>query len=478
MYRNELFYRSLFAESLDGVLLVNPEGIIGFVSPSIRNILGYDPDEISGRNVFEFVHPEDSEWAIASFKREVMENPEIKFIVVRVRKKSGEWLWCMVRGHNLLKNPNVNSIVIYLHDDTLRKKAIEALKESEQRFRKLVQDLQFGVVMQDNQGRVIMCNNALLDILHLNEQELTGKTIAETLDEVILENGKAATENDMPLYIASRTKKTAKNSVIGIKSLRFSNRKWLLVSSSPILDEHEELKHVICTITDITERKNLEQTLLHKKIEHQKHVTQATIDAQENERREIGKELHDNIGQQLTTTKLYLEIAKTTADEDTLEMIDLALNKISDVINEVRDISRALVPPTIRDLGLIESLADLTESLSKTEYLKVKLVASQFNEEKLPENEKLMLYRIVQEQLNNIVKHAQAKTVTITLKNDKPILVLQISDDGKGFNPVKANKGLGLANIKNRAELFGGKVHVISSEGEGCTLKVIVPSKS
>ncbi|HEY0749853.1 MAG TPA: ATP-binding protein, partial [Chitinophagaceae bacterium] len=83
-----------------------------------------------------------------------------------------------------------------------------------------------------------------------------------------------------------------------------------------------------------------------------------------------------------------------------------------------------------------------------------------------------------QEQLNNIVKHAQAKTVTITLKNDKPILVLQISDDGKGFNPVKANKGLGLANIKNRAELFGGKVHVISSEGEGCTLKVIVPSKS
>ncbi|HEY0732721.1 MAG TPA: PAS domain-containing protein, partial [Chitinophagaceae bacterium] len=273
MYRNELFYRSLFAESLDGVLLVNPEGIIGFVSPSIRNILGYDPDEISGRNVFEFVHPEDSEWAIASFKREVMENPEIKFIVVRVSKKSGEWLWCMVRGHNLLKNPNVNSIVIYLHDDTLRKKAIEALKESEQRFRKLVQDLQFGVVMQDNQGRVIMCNNALLDILHLNEQELIGKTIAETLDEVILENGKAATENDMPLYIASRTKKTAKNSVIGIKSLRFSNRKWLLVSSSPILDEHEEVKHVICTITDITERKNLEQTLLHKKIEHQKHVT-------------------------------------------------------------------------------------------------------------------------------------------------------------------------------------------------------------
>ena len=477
MAKNEQFYRSLFAESLDGILLVNEAGLISFASQSVQNILGYEPGELVGKNAFEFVHPSDMEWAIVSFEKEVKEQPEVKFIVVRLKKKSGDWIWCMVRGHNLLGNPHVNSLVIYFHDDSLRKKASEALKESEQRFRKLVQDLQFGVVMQDPDGKVIMCNKAMLEILELKETDLLGKSIIETIDDVVLENGNPASQHDTPLYIASHTKRTALNIVIGISAARFYGRKWLLVSSSPILDEHNELLHVICTITDITERKRLEEVLLQKKIEHQKTLTQATIDAQEKERREIGKELHDNIGQQLTTTKLFLDIAKSTADEATLEMISLALKNISEIINDVRDISRALVPPTIRDLGLIESLKDLTDGMAKTDLVNLRFNYSQFDETKLPENQKLMIFRIVQEQLNNIIKHAEAKEVVITLKNQSPMLVLQIKDDGKGFNTDSPRKGLGLTNIKNRAELFGGKMQLISSEGEGCILKVMVPTK-
>ena len=120
---------------------------------------------------------------------------------------------------------------------------------------------------------------------------------------------------------------------------------------------------MVCSFTDITERKKMDQKLLNDGINHQKELTQATIDGQENERREIGKELHDNIGQQLTTIKLFLDMAKTTADDNTNEMVSMALKGVSDVINEVRAMSRSLVPYTLKDLGLVESIEELVESI-------------------------------------------------------------------------------------------------------------------
>ncbi|HEY6954329.1 MAG TPA: PAS domain-containing protein, partial [Flavisolibacter sp.] len=133
--QSENFYRTLIADSLDGMLLMDKDGSISFASSAIKHILGYDEQEIIGRNGFEFIHPDDLQWAFNSFQREVQENPEIKFITVRILKKDGQWVWCNVRGHNLLNRPYINRIVVYLHDDTLRKQAKDALQESEKRFR-------------------------------------------------------------------------------------------------------------------------------------------------------------------------------------------------------------------------------------------------------------------------------------------------------------------------------------------------------
>ena len=169
-------------------------------------------------------------------------------------------------------------------------------------------------------------------------------------------------------------------------------------------------------------------------MEQQKALTQATIDGQEKERKEIGKELHDNIGQQLTTTKLYLDMAGSAANDSAQPMINMALKSVSELINEVRGISRSLTPPTLGDLGLIDSVYDLIETINRTQPLLIEFDTAGFDEEEIPENQKLMLFRIVQEQLNNILKHAQASSVTIKLQNDKPMLLLEIRDDGKGFD--------------------------------------------
>lgn len=473
---SESFYRSLIANSLDGIILVDSDGRISFASPSIKNVLGFDAEEITGKNSFEFVHPEDIAWAFESFQKEVDENPEIKFITVRLLKKDGNWVWCMVRGHNLLDNPHVNSIVIYFHDDTLRKEAKDALKESEKRFRSLIRDLRIGVFLSDGDGTIIMCNRALALMLSIPEEFIVGKNVYQIMaDDMINEQHEFIPLGQRPLNLAIHSRQPVKDAVFGVLHPITQERSWIMVNADPFIDESGQLKHIVCSVMDLTERKKLERKLVIDQVAHQKQLTQATIEGQEKERREIGKELHDNIGQQLTTIKLFLDFAKTTADENTLEMVNMALKGVSDVINEVRAISRSLVPYTLKDLGLVESIQELTESFERTQLLKIKFTHSHFDEEALPENQKLGLFRIVQEQLNNIVKHADAKNVSIQLRARSGETVLEIKDDGNGFDGKKVRRGLGFINIRNRAELFNGKADIQSHPGDGCLLTVAFP---
>ncbi len=474
--QSELFYRNLIADSLDGILLCDAAANITFVAPSVKNILGYEMQELLGKSAFQFVHAEDLSWALQSFEREVAENPEIKSIVVRLKKKDGNWLWCMVRGHNLLANPHVKSMVIYFHDDTLRKQASQALKESERRFRSLLRDLQVGVLLNGPDGKVIMCNRTMCQMMMVPEEELVGKSIYEVLeDDFINEEGVYIPIEERPLTRAIRSRKGIKDVVTGFRQRQTGERIWALINSDPILDEKGEIQHVICTVKEITDRKKLEQELLERQISHQKALTQATIDGQEKERREIGKELHDNIGQQLTTTKLMLDLAKTTADDQTAEMVSLALKGISDVINEIRTISHALVPPILGDIGIIESIEAMVETIRYVQLLTINFDYFDFNEDRVPENQQLMLYRIIQEGMNNIVKHADATHVSIIIKNINRQITLELNDNGKGFNAANVRRGLGLTNIKNRAELFGGTVTINSTPGAGCSLKVVIP---
>lgn len=244
-----------------------------------------------------------------------------------------------------------------------------------------------------------------------------------------------------------------------------------------ITDNEGNPMRMIGSMQDITSRKVLEQRLIEQEIGKQKLITQATIDGQEKERKEIGKELHDNINQILSTTKLYLDLAQNSAESTRAEMIDISSRNIMEAINEIRRLSRALVPPSLGDLGLIESVKDLCETFMHTQTFNIEFTHRNIREKYLPDNQKLMLFRIIQEQTNNIVKHARAQNVKIDLKASRGLLVLQISDDGRGFDLARTKKGVGLNNIINRAELFNGSVEIIAAPGSGCLVKVTIPVK-
>jgi PAS domain S-box-containing protein len=473
---SELFYRTLITDSLDGMLLLDTKGIITFASPSVKNVLGYDNNEVVGRNGFEFIHPEDVSAAQEAFQREIQGNPKTNFITIRLLKPDGQWLWCNVRGHNLLNKAYIKSLVIYFHDETFRKEARDALQESEQRFRSLVKDLQIGVFLSDSQGNIIMCNKVLSNMMSVPEEVIIGKNIYNIMSsDMINEKNEFVPVAERPLTLTIQSKQTSKNVVLGIIHPVTKERYWIMVNSNPILDDQGNIKHVVCSVMDLTERKKLEQKLIADEIYHQRQLTQATIDGQENERRTIGEELHDNIGQQLTTIKLSLDYVKALGKDAHSEMLDIALKSVSDIINDVRSMSRSLVPFTLKDLGLIESIKELIDSLMRTRTINIEFEYARFNESIVPENQKLSIFRIVQEQLNNVIKHAGAQNVWIRLYVKKFEFVLEIKDNGKGFNSINIKKGVGILNIKNRAELFNGKVKILSQPGNGCLMLISFP---
>jgi len=229
-------------------------------------------------------------------------------------------------------------------------------------------------------------------------------------------------------------------------------------------------------INDVTERIRLEKELALQQKLKQQQITEVVLGAQERERFELGQELHDNINQILATSKLYLDVA-IEETEPRIELLAKSRKNISMAIEEIRKLSKELITPTLNDLGLIQSIKELIRSILAVKKMKIRLNISGLDESTLLPEQKINVYRIIQEQLNNILKHAQASTVIIELNKENEQISLLVKDDGKGFDPRVRRNGVGISNIISRAELYNGKVEIDSAPGKGCRLEVILNSK-
>lgn len=220
-------------------------------------------------------------------------------------------------------------------------------------------------------------------------------------------------------------------------------------------------------------RRKMAEKLMEEQQRHERQVTEEVIVAQEKEREEIGHELHDNVNQVLTTVKLYLELA-LHSPEAREELISKSMQLVMKSINEIRSLSHDLSAPTLGTRSLIDSIYALIETVSNSTGIKILFDHSSCYAS-LVMDQKLAIYRITQEQLNNIVKHARASTVSIILSQTDKQTMLIIKDNGKGFNTFEKRNGIGLNNIISRAKVFNGNVDIESAPGKGCLLMVTLP---
>lgn len=235
-------------------------------------------------------------------------------------------------------------------------------------------------------------------------------------------------------------------------------------------------QRMIGSLSDITERKKLEKQLAEQQLIQQKLITETTILAQEKERNELGRELHDNINQILATVKMYIGLARSgrQVKEDLLAK---SYEYVEEAMAEIRTLSHSLVAPSLGDIGLKEALETLAENTNVLNGLNVEVTVEDTPALAITDkNKELMLYRIAQEQLNNIIKYAKAEKAVITLSEDAGSIVLSVSDNGVGFDTTQKSKGIGLQNMRNRVEFYNGKLIIQSAPGQGCTLEAYIPN--
>jgi two-component system sensor histidine kinase UhpB len=232
-----------------------------------------------------------------------------------------------------------------------------------------------------------------------------------------------------------------------------------------------EPERLIGAMQDVTEQRTFQQQLIEQKIQHTHEMTQSIINAHEAERKKLAEELHDNVNQLLGVVKLYVGYAQSdpSVKNDVLkksaEYLDL-------VIKEIRQLSKSLSPATLTLNGLMASISDLIDSIEQAMDIVIDLDASSFDEQLLSPSKQLMTYRIIQEQLNNVLKHSKANHVLIQLKQTNGILYLVINDNGIGFDEKQVQHGMGLNNIRSRLEVVKGNMQIQSQPGKGCTLAI------
>ena len=253
---------------------------------------------------------------------------------------------------------------------------------------------------------------------------------------------------------------------------RDKNIRWVETKMIPTLDKSGRLIRIDGICNDVTEKVKLEKKLEEEREQQVREITAAVIAAQEKERSFLGEELHDNINPILATAKLYMDCA-ISRDDARINLIKDSKGFITTAMDEIRTLSKKLVPPSLGEISLIEAITDMIDQITRVNELEFSTRWDCYDESLLDDKLKLAIYRITQEQFNNILKHARAQTVFITLQQHGNEVKLNIQDDGIGFDIMQKRNGVGLQNMKSRAEMFNGRVSINSTPGNGCELTIL-----
>jgi PAS domain S-box-containing protein len=451
-------------ETVNAVIITDPDGKIEWINEAFCNISGYTLAEVAGKRPGEFLQgPESSRLVIDYMRNQINKMAPFECEIINY-SKNGRKYWVEIEGQPMFdKYGKLTHYFAIETNITERKMALQALKKSEEQYRYLFNN-----------------NPACIFIWYLDDF-----TIAEINDEVVKQYGYTKTEmygmTILELRSASDFSLVRKfaRKVLSEESFKATSvwkhlhkngsQMFMQVTAEKIM--YNGRPAIISLAINITDKLLLEKKLEEEKRDKEKAITQAVITAQEREREEIGRELHDNVNQILASSRLYLGLVRTE-QEVVHPCIDETDKLINCAIEELRALSHSLIPPSLDEDDFIDALNAIVEVTMIGNTLHIEKDLEYFNESQVSDKMRLTIYRIIQEQFNNILKYAKASHVLLKLSNEGDVITLIIKDDGVGFDPAEKSNGVGLINIKTRASLLNGKMSIISAPGKGCELVV------
>ena len=449
------------------VFMTDVDGTINFVNTAFEDIYGYKKEEVVGK-----VTPRILKSGIMNetFYKDLWKKlPAGKGLHKEIINKTKDGR--LINIHTSL-TPIFNDSQILIGymavqvDITEKKIAEKKMLDAELQYRTLFEQSPDGICVIDHET-----------LLHMDFNEKVHMQLGYSREEFSKLNISDYEIIETPNVIKTRAKKIMKEGHDNFETrhkTKNGDTRDVHVTVQKILLHGKPVLYAI--YRDVTDKIKLEKALKQQEIDQQRQIMEATISGQEKEKNELGLELHDNINQILATAKMYLGMVKVKQDiPENIEMIVKSYDYVNDALEGIRKLTHSLVAPTLGDNSLQEILKEFIQEVNSTHAIEVKLV-NEMNKGQMKDKKKeLMIYRIIQEQMNNIYKHAQAKTMIIHLKAEDGCLSLSIAVNGVGFDTLKKDNGIGLRNIRSRVEFYSGNMNIISSPGKGCRLEVTIP---
>ena len=465
LLESEKKYRLVVDNANEGIVITQ-DGLLKFVNPQISEFTGLEDQALKEGSFLEYIHPDDREMVIEHHRKRLAGKEVPRPYSFRMIDKNGDPRW--IRNNGVIVEWEGRPATLnFLLDYTDRKKAADSLVESEEKYRQLFESESDAVMIFDAQTRQFEdANPATLDLFGYSKAEFLSLKVEDISAE------KDKTRRSVKKVIAE----DVPNAQVPLR--RFIRRDGSIfpgeISAGKFFAAGR--KKIIGAVRDITERIQAEEKI--------RALTQELIKAQENERNRIAGYLHDNVAQDLSSLKIGLETLYDRGQRISPE-IKTKICELSKIlqgsITAVRDLSYDLRPPGMDQLGLVRTVCQYCEDFSEKNNVDVDFYTGGMKDLKLDFDTEINLYRLIQEGLNNIKKHAQADNVVIRLVASSPNIILRIEDNGRGFD-VKhrlarslKEKRMGLSSMEERVSLLGGAMRIKSQPSKGTKIFIEVP---
>lgn len=462
--QSEAKYRTIIEQAADGIFIANEDTFLIDVNSAGCRMSGYTKAELEKLKFEDAVPPEDL--INNPLRVTMLQKGESITNERRLICKDGTIIDVEISAQKLLDG----RYQLFVRNISERKKAAEKLIEKEKRLQQVLSSTVDNFYAVDVNYTVILINK----IAEQNLEIAWGKPVKQgyNLLDVIPEQGEEPIkESFIKAFAGEKIEYEMHLQNPGLPA-------WVMIRFTPVFDESDTVTGVSVVARDITERKKAAE-LLQKSYEDIRQLVSNLQTIREDERTTIAREIHDELGQQLTGLKLdlhWLMRKINSTDEEITGKMKESIELINATIGSVRKISTDLRPSILDDLGLLPALEWHGEEFEKRSGTKVMFV-NHVGDIVVPPHIATGIFRIYQELLTNIARHANASMVKASLSKDENRLYFTIEDNGVGFDTetIKHKKTLGLLGIKERSLLFGGTYEFVSKPGEGSVTTISIP---
>jgi PAS domain S-box-containing protein len=451
-----------------GVYTLDLNGLVTYVNPAAEAMFGWTNAELLGRkmhDVTHYMHPDGSPFPASDCPglQVLQEGVELREQEDMFIRKDGSFLAVVYSASPLTTEGKTVGIVVGFRDDTLRREAERAVRESEARFRLVANAAPVLLWMSGVDKRCTFVNDGWLEFTGRSLEEELGSGWAQDVhpDDVerCLETYATAFDRREPFLMEYRVRR------------HDGEYRWVFDQGVPRFNADASFAGYIGSCVDVTERKLAEEAL--------STVNQKLIEAHEEERTRLARELHDDIIQRLTVLSVNLQLLKRSPPAAATELgqdIGAVIQEIAALGTDIRALSHRLHSSKLEVLGLAAAAAGFCEELTDRHGVEIDFHSENMSNT-LPPGISLCLFRVLQEALQNAIKHSGSRRFQVLLRGQVHSVELTVQDSGVGFDLQEAmrGRGLGLISMKERLGLVNGQLSIHSKLGRGTTIHARVP---